>query len=87
MLNKIICRWCGGEGHVIEDCPQRKPKAIPVRQNSLTKTKGKWVKPEIRRYVRVDCLTGSPFVQEDVNEKFDKTAYQRDYMRKRRGKG
>ena len=56
----------------------------PVRQESLTKLKKKWVKPEIRRYVRVESLTSEPFVKLEEVARFNKKEYQRDWMRRKR---
>ena len=41
-----------------------------------------WVKPELKRYVRVS-LTGDVSL---TGSKFDRLKYQREYMRKRRAK-
>ena len=50
--------------------------AVPVRQLGSNKVKKVWVKPELGVYVRQGSLT------ERIG--FDKRAYQREYMRKRR---
>ena len=73
------CTGCRRSGHWLPECPERN-----VRQESLTKPKKKWVKPEIRRYVRVESLTGEPFVKLEEVARFNKKEYQREYMKRRR---
>jgi len=92
MSNPIpYCTKCAGK-HWASECTaypddvrqSSLTKVKSVRQHSLTKPKKPWVKPEIRRYVRVESLTGDPFVKLGDVAKFDKKTYQREYMRKKR---
>jgi hypothetical protein len=81
MANPVpYCIGCRKTGHWLSECPDR----VDVRQESLTKAKKKWIKPEIRRYVRVESLTGEPFVKLEEVARFNKKEYQRDYMKRKR---
>jgi len=72
------CAKCNKLGHWAGECPEV--------TNTVTNKKA-WVKPKLTRWVKADSLTESNKSLTGVmleSNKFDKKAYQREYMRKRR---
>ncbi len=79
----ITCRWCGRSGHLVDDCPDRKPKLV---------TEKKAVTNEVVTNIPVTNVTNNEPTRNDVErvlewreknkEKYN--AYQREYMRKKR---
>jgi hypothetical protein len=86
MSNLTICRWCGKSGHLIGDCPERKP---------VVRVKKPWVKPTITKWVKAGIVDiGSNLSTERVDtstEVVDKKELrrqqQREWARKKRAKG
>ena len=58
-----------------------------VRQSESNKAKKLWGKPELGIYVRQISLTPADSIPVSGSSKFDKVAYQREYMRKKRAEG
>lgn len=83
MVNLTKCRWCNGDGHLLEDCPQR---AKPIAKlGEVARVKKAWVKPELRVYRRekdVDMSTKDDVVSTDKKEL--RRQQQREWVKKKR---
>lgn len=88
MANLARCRWCNGEGHLIENCPDRQPLKVKIEE--VIEEKKPWIKPKLTRWVKADVFTPC---SQDVHKEGsvntstvhkDRKEYRREWMRKRR---